>query len=166
MEIKKYYSKEENQMLIDEGIKLKHLKKEDFETYESLWGGMFGVERKASSLANHAMRLFKAKGIKAVVSFPFPWRKNYKKPRISLTPANSKSRRNKRTLQVEGVVKQELENACAKLSTKILLLMKELMQENKELKEEIEELKKYKFAMSHLAANDKSAIKNRFGNIF
>jgi hypothetical protein len=44
--------------------------------------------------------------------------------------------------------------------------MKELMQENKELKEEIEELKKYKFAMSHLAANDKSAIKNRFGNIF
>jgi hypothetical protein len=147
------YSQKENDLLLKE---MAHsLEKEDFDTFVSLWPGLFkGETRSAYALYRQMRRLSKRHGVILQVK-NVPFFHNYKKERQILvqsipdkviSPFNQKpsSKRNRFRLQVENIIHKEVFKCTKRISHLVEELVKKVLEENQDLSKELRELRPYK----------------------
>jgi hypothetical protein len=136
------YTSAQNQFLLDQlaenGNKAK---REEFVTLEEFWPGFFGGQKKtAFALFAHTKRLAKKKGI-AMEVISAPLRNRNRKPSNRVPARFTKGRIFD---QIVGIIQMEMRQAERRASAKILRLIEDLADENRNLKEELKDLYPYK----------------------
>lgn len=140
------YIRDENKLLLDEIRKADfRLKVEDFRAMSDLWPGLFGCSRSMIALRAQVLRLSFKNGL--IISVPTPSELGYtfkRKERRAKDRPTKREANSRFNLALRAVIDKEVRKAGEKIFGAAWCMIRDLENENRELKEEVKNLRPFK----------------------